>query len=208
MQEMGHLRSEEGVVGRLMAWQIARGVTRNTITGEGYRKFAAHIQWEGKLVPKATHSSYVQIGGDLGLPGLLLYLSVLCCGLRTMVLYQGVSPELDRMRGALFALLLGYIVSGWMINRSYHTEFYMLIGAIAAYQQLCMRAARLPATAGSVAALSARRRLKLGPQASRRKPPPWKWLFPWKRYGLLDALCAFVALQLVLWTWDYVITNL
>ncbi len=210
MNELSHLKSDEGVVGRIMVWQMARGVTRNTVSGEGYKRFAAHIRWEGRMIPKATHSSYVQIGGDLGLPGLLLYLSVLCCGLRTLFSYYGYSEELDRLRGALFALLLGYVASGWMINRSYQTEFFLLIGAIAAYQQLCLRAAAVarheeaavPAAQSQVAAARPKRR-----QRTTGKGAFARWMPPWRRYGILDAACACIALQMVLWIWDYAIST-
>lgn len=207
MNEMGRLRGDEGVVGRMMAWEMARNVTRNTLTGEGYQKFFAIIKWDGKALPKATHSAYVQTGGDLGLPGLLLYMSVLCCGLRTMVTFHGVSKELNRVRGALFCLLLGYMASGWMINRSYHLELFLVIGAIAAYQRLCLRtAAALPAKSTERVALAqpaqmVKRKMAPDPRALKRH------LGKWRRYGLLDAGMAFAALQVVLVIWDYVLAS-
>ena len=199
MNEMGRLRRDEGVVGRLMAWDMARTVTKSTLTGDGYVGFHANIKWEGKLIPKATHSAYVQVGGDLGLPGLFLYLSALCCGGRTMLFYHGFSRELDRARGALFTLLLGYMASGWMINRSYHLEFFLILAAIAAYQRLCQR--ELEARHQSVPVRTSGRI---------KKPHPllvwggWRW----RRYGIIDAGAAMVAVQLVLGVWDYVLQSL
>lgn len=208
MNEMSSLRSDEGVVGRLMAWDMARNVTRTTATGEGYVGFHAVIKWEGRLIPKATHSAYVQVGGDLGIPGLLLYLSALCCGLRTMFSCFGVSREMDNLRGALFALLVGYMASGWMINRSYHLEFFLILGAIAAYQRLCWRelAAREPSALAAPAQGLAWKRKRLvraamGSALLRR-------IRGWRAYGLADAGVAFAALQLVLYIWDYVLVNL
>ena len=192
MSEMNHLRNEEGVMGRIMAWEIARNVTHSTVTGEGYMGFHANIRWEGKVIPKATHSAYVQVGGDLGIPGLLLYLSVLCCGLRTLITYHGFSPAMDRVRGALFALLLGYMVSGWMINRSYHLEFFMTIGAIAAYQRLCMRIANRPIPDNPIATTSSQRWLRRRTTKSTTEPSAATG-GKWQRYGLLDAAFAPLA---------------
>ena len=220
MDEMGKLRADEGVVGRLMAWDMAREVTRTSPTGEGYMGFHANIKWEGRMIPKATHSAYVQVGGDLGLPGLLLYLSALCCGLRTMMVYYGVSPAMDRMRGALFALLAGYLASGWMINRSYHLEFFLILGAIAAYQRLCVNA---------IALMPAVEQADATPRPLKAPAPQLRWLRKrvlvkpaeqpdvdklkrrfgyWRRYGLLDLGLAFMSFQVVLYVWDYVLTNL
>ena len=216
MSEMSHLKSDEGVTGRLMAWEIARNVTRTTVTGEGFMGFHANIRWEGKVVSKATHSAYVQVGGDLGIPGLLLYLSTLCCGLRTMITYYGVSKELDRVRGALFSLLLAYMASGWMINRSYHLEFFLIIGAIAAYQRLCVRAVTSAAAAAvpapSLVAKPVGAWLRKRVAANKPSSPNLQLLAArlkkWQRYGLLDLGLALVSLELVLDTWDYVLTSL
>ena len=217
MNEMGNWRADEGVVGRLMAWEMARNVTRTTVTGEGYRAFNATIKWEGKLIPKATHSAYVQVGGDLGVPGLLLYLSVLCCGLRTMLAFHGVSPELDRLRGALFSLLVGYMASGWMINRSYHLEFFLIMAGIAAYQRLCVRTVAQKVQALPVCPAPSKddRGLAAWCRKKSRAPSPGPNLKPlnqriggWRRYGLLDAGLAFASLQVVVSIWDYVLSSL
>jgi O-antigen ligase len=216
MNEMGKLRNDEGVVGRLLAWEMARNVTRTATTGEGYMGFNANIRWEGKVIPKATHSAYVQTGGDLGLPGLLLYLSALCCGLRTMIVYYGVNKKMDRVRGALFALLLGYMASGWMINRSYHLEFFLILAAIAAYQRLCLRSLASKAAPVKEEAKAAptkdpfltwrRKRVVNTPMNS--EATMMRRFGKWRRYGLLDAGFAFATLQVVLAIWDYVLTNL
>jgi len=202
MSEMGALRQDEGVVGRLMAWEIARGVTKHTLTGEGWKKFAAVIDWEGERIDKATHSSYVKVGADLGIPGLLLYLSLLCCGLRSLLTYGGYDARMEKARCILLCLLLSYIGSGWMIDRAYHTEFFLLLGAIASYHALSVRHvrelahARASAEALPIPLIPLRRHMQRSP------------ILSWRTYGVGDAIAACVALQLVLSTWDYVILNL
>ncbi len=202
MSEMGALRQDEGVAGRIMAWEIARGVTEHTITGEGWKKFAAVIEWEGESIDKATHSSYVKIGADLGIPGLLLYLSLLCCGLRSLLTYGGYNVRMERARRILFCLLLSYIGSGWMIDRAYHTEFFLLLGAIASYQVLSVRHVRELAQARASAEPLP---MPLSPLRRHMQRSP---ILSWRTYGVGDAVAACLALQLVLFTWDYVILNL
>ena len=212
MSQMGDLRSDEGVAGRIMAWEIARGATRNSVTGEGWKHFAAVINWAGQRINKATHSSYIKVGADLGIPGLLLYLSLLCTSARTLLTFRGGTPRLEQLRRMLICLLASYAASGWMIDRAYHTEFFMLIGAIAAYHQLSIRsrvlqveinaALKQTKTPGNTLLTRPLRR------TVRRSSPLLRSLFQWRRYGLSDALVACCALQAVLSTWDYVIVSL
>ena len=93
MAQMNNLRQDEAVQGRLLAWEQARNVTRKTETGEGWRQFIALIDWkEGNRIiydiPKSTHSSYVQVGADLGQYGLFLYLAGLWCCLHTLFAFR------------------------------------------------------------------------------------------------------------------------
>jgi len=213
MNELGSLKSDEGVVGRLMAWEIARNVTRNTLTGEGWKRFAAVIRWEGENVDKATHSSYVKVGADLGIPGLLLYLSLLCTAARTLLTFQGPDRLMERLKNVLLCLLFCYVASSWMIDRAYHTEFFMLMGAVAAYHGLCVRAVsmakvqqareRIPDLRPPVSSLTFR-----GQRSPRRQPLWLRKMMRWRTYGVTDAVLATCALQAVLGTWDYVLQNL
>ena len=209
MTDMSSLRSDEGVMGRLMAWDIARSVTRNKTTGEGWKRFNAVIRWEGEDIPKATHSSYVKIGGDLGLPGLFLYLSVLCLGARTLLVWRAPDAQMEDQRGILLALLACYAMSGWMIDRAYHTEFFMISGAIAAYHALCVRAVVRVQAKMTQADLRPSVSAPFLNQVLRPSKSWWKPRFaPWRSYSLMDAGMAACTLQAVLATWDYILINL
>jgi hypothetical protein len=144
MEDMKSLRSNEGVQGRLLAWEAARTVTRQKSTGDGYKTFVALIRWEGRLEDKATHSAFVKIGGDLGIVGLTIYIGMLVVCLRTLVQYPGLTDDMERCRRALFSLLAAFSLSGWMIDRSYHTELFFLIGAVGVYQNLSIRMRTAP----------------------------------------------------------------
>jgi hypothetical protein len=137
MSEVGSLRADEGVQGRLMAWELAK--TAMEQHPAGWKQFVAYINWYGLTERKATHASYVQVGADLGIAGMGLYLLALWTGFRTTLQAHRLSrdDEQERVRRALMLLILAYAASGWMINREYHTEYFLLIAAAAAMHRLC-----------------------------------------------------------------------
>ncbi len=130
------LRSDEGVQGRVMAWEIARTASRREFTGEGWKEFQAYISYEGKSVKKATHSCYVRVAADLGYPGLFLYLAILWCSLKSAYTFRGESTELDRIRWSVMVITAGYILSGWMIDRSYYVEYFLIAAVSGAMHRL------------------------------------------------------------------------
>jgi hypothetical protein len=137
MSDMNNLRSEEGVQGRLMAWEIAK--TAMEKKPAGWKQFEAYINWRGQVEKKATHSSYVQIGGDLGVNGLYLFTLVLWTAFRStaQIQYKGSNEAIqERCRRAVLVLIVAYAVSSWMINREYHTEYFLLVGVAAAMHRL------------------------------------------------------------------------
>jgi O-antigen ligase len=129
-------RREQGVQGRLMAWEMARIAMLTNPKGVGWDKFVAVFYWEGEYVQKATHSSYIQIGAALGKPGLLLYMGMLWCGLRG-ILFAPVRTEQERrVQGMLYAIYVPFCLSNWMIDRAYHTEFFTLLAAVSAFHRV------------------------------------------------------------------------
>ena len=224
MDKMGDLRSDEGVVGRLMAWDMARTAMNSNTYGVGWKQFIALLDWKDGArvyhnIPKATHSSYVQVGADLGRYGLYLYLLCLWVALRTLLSFKGRNDEEERCRRALFLLLLGFIASGWMINRQYHTEYFLLVAVAAALHRLRLAseaaggAALLdedlfdvggdtsdPMSAASVAALPNEVTENVEPQTPVRPI--------WNRLGVLDLAAAGGMTWGVLWIWDYILKNL
>ncbi len=144
MEQLQNARQDEAIMGRLMAWELARTVTEEQPNGEGWRSFKAIIVWEGEEQWKATHSSFVLVGAELGKVGMFFYVGVLYCGLRALLLAKCRREEDERSRRVLMMLLIGYILSGWMIDRAYHSEFFLMIGAISAlHRRLGVRAGAL-----------------------------------------------------------------
>lgn len=145
MSEMGNLRSDEGVQGRLLAWEMARTASKqHMVSGQGWKSFRATIRWEKQTLPKATHSSYVQIGAELGRGGVFLYVCLLWLGARSLLTQKPGDHETERCRKCLFTLIAAYAISNWMIDRAYHTEFFLFMAAIAAYHRMFLLKEREP----------------------------------------------------------------
>ena len=148
MSEMGSLRTDEAFQGRMLAWEMARMASKqHMVTGQGWKTFRASIRWQKLTITKATHSSYVQIGAELGKGGMFLYMGMLWLGLKSLLLAKGLDIDGDRCRKCLFALLAAYVISNWMIDRAYHTEFFLFMAAISAFHRLyLLKAAEKAAT--------------------------------------------------------------
>ncbi len=212
------IRYDEGAMGRAMAFKAAKDTYETAPTG--YKDFLPVFEWEGQTVELASHSSIVQIGADLGPVGLFLYLSVLACSARSLFQYQTASDELERARRLIFSLTVMFFVSGWMINRSYHTEFFIIAGAAVAYHKLAreskLREAGLvseedeeSAPAGEPAPLLAVTPAAGGGEGGfvieQREDVParsWRW---WNRYGLVDFGITYGLLAFTLWLWGYIV---
>lgn len=130
---------EAGIAGRLLIWQMAYNAMQNTKTGEGWKKFEAWIDTEDYgLIRKATHGSYVNVGADLGYIGLLLFVGILYANGRTLMMAR-VNPDevdMERCQRLLLSLTASFVASAWMIDRAYHTDYFILAGAVAAFHRL------------------------------------------------------------------------
>jgi hypothetical protein len=129
-------RQDEGIQGRLIAWQMAQTAMEQNLYGVGWATFVAEFKYEREWVKKATHSSYVQIGASLGKPGLWIYCLILYAILRTVFTARARDEEEERVRRCLFVLVSSFMLSNWMIDRAYHTEFWLTAAVAGAYHRL------------------------------------------------------------------------
>ena len=220
MEKMGDLRSDDGVQGRLMAWEMAQTAMEQNPTGVGWKQFIALVDWqEGNYWhyadPKSTHSSVVQIGADLGKYGLFIWLLVLWTGLRTLIFLKARNDTEERCRRAVMLMLTAYLISGWMINREYHTEYYLLVALAAAIHRLNIA-----------------RSLESLPYETENAPANLPWSVPtlnymhqseddtersrtgsksrrlWNKINWVDITMGVLATWAVIEIWDYVLKNL
>jgi O-antigen ligase len=221
MDKMDDLRSDHGVQGRLLAWEQAKMTMEQNPTGVGWKQFMALIDWtDGNQwyfgIPKSTHSSYVQIGAELGTRGLVLWLLVLIVALRATWVFKAQNDTEERVRRSILLMLTAYMISGWMINREYHTEYFLLVAMAAAMHRLNVARSLLGSSDSTTVLQSFT--LPWSP------PPSWEVTISektpaehapvslakklWNRINGTDLAVAFAATWAVIEFWQYILKDL
>jgi hypothetical protein len=88
---------------------------------------------------KSTHSTYNQNGAELGYVGLFLFVGILYCCIRTLLLVKSHDDDEERIRRALFAMVVAYAVSSWMVDFCYRPTFLILVAAVSAFHRHLLR---------------------------------------------------------------------
>jgi O-antigen ligase len=135
-----------GEEGRLQIWRRAAGyVSERPVLGVGAGNFPVA---EGTLSPlaergraglpvkwSAAHNSYVQIGTELGLPGLLMFVGLLWgafTALRRVRRFAARTRAPPALGETLAASLVGFLVGAFFLSLAYHEMLYTLLGLVAA----------------------------------------------------------------------------
>jgi hypothetical protein len=134
MQELDKAQADQGIQGRIAAFTFGRDVMHRLTRGIGYGNFEEEFTKVYKF-HKTAHSSYVQIGCELGRTGLFLFLAIIYCSFRTLVACKTHTVAEERVRRILFTLLISYVVSSWMVGFAFRATFFMMVGAIAAFHR-------------------------------------------------------------------------
>lgn len=150
-----------------------------------------------------------------------MFLSILVIAARSAITLKTEDDNLERCRMLIFSLLLGYYASGWMINRSYHTEYFLLAGAATAFHKLAQENIRRkagllldPEDAGDESREGNTSADPLpvftigdsdgrGGAISQHEAPVMRRL--WTRYGVIDFAAGYLVFNFTLWFWDYLI---
>jgi putative inorganic carbon (HCO3(-)) transporter len=149
-QQMGTITSDTDYnqteeTGRRQIWQRGIGyMLSHPIFGVGADNFETA---EGRLSPfasrqqfglgvrwNAAHNSLVQIGAELGIPGLIFYVAIVATAFAVLAgskrqrkmnpAFRGRALEL---RQALTASLIGFIVGAFFLSLAYHEMMYTLV---------------------------------------------------------------------------------
>jgi O-antigen ligase len=134
-----NLTAEEG---RIQVWERGLGyMTSYPVFGVGVRNFPVA---EGTISPQArrqerglpvrwgaAHNTYIQIGAELGIPGLLLFLGLLWSAfgaLRRAARRRGApTREVASLAQTLMAALVGFAVGAIFLSLAYTDMLYMLV---------------------------------------------------------------------------------
>jgi len=133
-------RTEES--GRMQIWQRGIGyMLRYPVFGVGPANFPAaegtlsafaERQQFGVGVPwNAPHNSFVQVGAELGIPGLLLFIAILVSAFRALYRSSrnagGFSERSPELAQALTASLLGFVVGAFFLSLAYAEMLFTLV---------------------------------------------------------------------------------
>lgn len=173
--------------GRWQVWKRGIGyMLSNPIFGVGAGNFSTA---EGRLAPLAAsrrargmglkwsvaHNSFVQIGAELGIPGLLLFAGFILSvfhALRGVERMTSAAPPTAEARApphlaqALMGSMVGFVVGSFFLSLAYYSMPYTLAALAAALWKVTKLASPVPAAAVAPAMGSALR------------PPPPAWLPP------------------------------
>lgn len=137
-----NVTSEEG---RVRIWERGIGyMTGNPMFGVGLRNFQVAegtISSQARRAERglgvrwgAAHNTFVQIGAELGVPGLLLFLALLAntfAGLvwaaRRFRTGEHAGSDASRLAQTLLASLVGFVVGGFFLSLAYADLLYALV---------------------------------------------------------------------------------
>ena len=134
--------------GRVEVWKRGMGyMLQRPLLGVGAANFPVA---EGRISPlagrqelgqglkwSAAHNSFVQVGAELGVPGLLAFLLLLSAAFRaTRALGRarapdGSVPDAAALGQALTATLVGYCVAGFFLSQGYSAYLYTILALVA-----------------------------------------------------------------------------
>lgn len=138
MKEIERTKTDGAIQGRVAAWRFGLQKVESTITGIGKDNFVQDMM-DSTGIRKSAHSSYVQIGTELGRVGLFLFLFILYCCLRTLFTSQPRNVNEERVQRILFSMIISFMVSSWMVDFAYRTNLFLLFASIAAYHRLLLK---------------------------------------------------------------------
>jgi O-antigen ligase len=156
--------------GRLKIWE--RGLTymaTHPLLGVGAGNFQvaegtisplARLQERGiGVLWGAAHNSFVQVGAELGIPGLLLFVGLIASAFASLrrvgrnALRSGPSAMgASRLAQSLTAALIGFVVGGFFLSLAFSDMLYALVGLTLALEKTMRadRARRVQHAAGAL----------------------------------------------------------
>lgn len=150
IQEAG---DDSSFMNRVAAWKVSMSIgLSNPIFGGGFSGVQNFWIWDmykdmpsiipvdvNLYTPKAAHSIYFQVLGDLGVYGLILFLSILASA---FVARKSISTKIKKSKrtdlvwaidisNAIFLSLLGFVVGGAGVSLPYYEIVYILVSLMA-----------------------------------------------------------------------------
>lgn len=129
--------------GRIEVWK--RGlqfVIENPITGVGIGNFTtaeglSHKDVGGKW--STAHNSFIQIGGELGVGGLILFILLFYYLFKSLRRIISKDPKIKTLKDSLEVSLIGYVIGGFFLSQAYSMVLYLIIGMTVALNYVVKR---------------------------------------------------------------------
>lgn len=175
--------SENNEVGRMAIWKRGMGyMAANPVAGVGVNAFPVAEGTLSELASRqelgiglkwsAAHNSFVQIGAELGVPGLIAFALLLWRAFaagwriaRRKFDPRGGRTPMNALGHALVASLIGYAIGGFFLSQAYSALLYAICGILTGL--VIVTAAPAAPPDGALAAAPAGQR-----RGSRRLPRP------------------------------------
>lgn len=149
--------------GRMEIWKRGVGyMMSHPLFGVGVRNFPVAegtLSKEGRLNAmggggfkwSAAHNSFVEIGAEVGIPGLVLFLLLLGAAFHVTARPPPEAPTLQdpALRQMFRTCLLGYVVSGFFLSAAYTPYLYSLLGMLCGLDKLDRRRLRAQSAGGA-----------------------------------------------------------
>jgi putative inorganic carbon (HCO3(-)) transporter len=193
MNTIESAESDESFMGRVGAWKVSAAVAfERPVFGGGFHAIQEPDVWRSHLeaadqvdifglappspYPRAAHSVYFEVLGDLGFGGLTLFLALFGVAWRNAVVVRrlvrrSLRPDLawaGSLAGALQASILVFLIGGATLSASYYDIDYLLVAMVCALRELVERTMREPAPLDLAALIPASGRVLAPPVFARR----------------------------------------
>jgi probable O-glycosylation ligase (exosortase A-associated) len=127
-------QDDASAIGRLQAWSAAIKMTKaHPIRGVGLRNFLYVFPQYSKDPPRVTHNAIFDLLSETGIPGCLIFLTMLATAIGEMFLLwlrTRAHPELEHLTTfcqIVFGVLVVYLVPNMFINRQDFDLMYQMI---------------------------------------------------------------------------------
>ncbi|MDW6023081.1 O-antigen ligase family protein [Mesorhizobium sp. BAC0120] len=134
--------TDESANGRLYAWQAAIGMAIDRpLTGVGMNNFANEFYtytpvWLDR--PITAHSIWFQVLGEVGVPGLLVFITIIVLAFRSLIRTDRLlsqradAREMQGFTSATLLALVGLCVGGSFLSQAYDWILYVILAMSAA----------------------------------------------------------------------------
>lgn len=121
--------------GRISIWKGGIGLLfSHPLSGVGIGQFGAGLGMSEAGVYLTAHNSFIQIGAELGFPGLIAFIMLIIAMVRSCrsAIKSGLLSQKERNRRvALLVSITGYCCGGFFLSQAYGMIFYSLVIMVA-----------------------------------------------------------------------------